>query len=99
MNVHLNAFFIWNSCSFQTELPELLGVENKQTLPLFVESNTSQVFILSLGVFQSAATRDEWTVKFFRPSPLLIRKNWIWSRTDPQNFWKSSVRSSADPPV
>ena len=31
MNVHLNPFFIWNSYSFQTELPALpvLGLENK----------------------------------------------------------------------
>jgi len=28
MDVHLNPFFIWNSYSFQTELPALLGLEN-----------------------------------------------------------------------
>ena len=32
MNVHLNPFSIWNSYSFQTELPALLflGLENEQ---------------------------------------------------------------------
>jgi len=48
MNVHLNPFFIWSSYSFQTEIPELLDLENKQpSLRPFVKSNTSQVFILS----------------------------------------------------
>jgi len=27
MNVHLNPFFVGNSYSFQTEVPELLGLE------------------------------------------------------------------------
>jgi len=44
------------------------------------------------------ATRDERTVKFFSSSPVLIRWNSIWSSPDPQNFWKSSVQSSPDPP-
>jgi len=43
--------------------------------------------------------RDEWTVKFFSPSPILIRKIWIRSSTDLQNFWKSPIRSSPDPPI
>jgi len=30
MDVHLIPIFIWNSYSFQTELPVLLGLENKQ---------------------------------------------------------------------
>jgi len=55
MNVHFNPFFIWNSYSFQTELPallQLLRLREYTTLPFFVKSNTSQVFILSSGVFQ-----------------------------------------------
>jgi len=43
--------------------------------------------------------RDERTDKFFSPSPILIHKNWIGPSPDPQNLWKSSVRSSADPPM
>jgi len=43
--------------------------------------------------------RDEQTVKFFSLSPVLIRQNWIRSSPDPQNFWKSSVRSSPDSPM
>ena len=43
--------------------------------------------------------RDERTVKFFSPSPILIRKSWIQSRPDLQNFWILSVRSSPDPPI
>jgi len=37
MNVHLKPFFIWNSYSFQTELPALLvlGLENKNNLDIF----------------------------------------------------------------
>ena len=44
-------------------------------------------------------TRDERTEKFFSPSPVLIRQNWIRSSPGPQNFWKSSVRPSPDPPM
>jgi len=43
--------------------------------------------------------RDEWTVKLFSLSPVLIRWNWIRSSPDCQNFWKSSVRFSPDPPM
>jgi len=43
--------------------------------------------------------RDERTVKFFSPSPVLIRWNWIQFSPDPQNFWKSLVRSSPDLPM
>jgi len=39
-------------------------------------------------------TRDVRTVKFFSPSPVLTWWNWIRSSLDPQNFWKSSVRSA-----
>jgi len=41
--------------------------------------------------------RDEQTVKLFSPSSILIRKSWIWSSRDPQNFWKLSVRTTPDP--
>jgi len=44
-------------------------------------------------------TREEQTVKFLSPNPVLIRWNWIRFSPDPQNFWKSSVRSSTDPPM
>jgi len=44
-------------------------------------------------------TRDERTVKLFSPSPIPIRKSWIRSSPDPQNYWKSSVRSSLVPPM
>jgi len=30
MNVHLNPFIIWNSYTFQTELPAVLALENTQ---------------------------------------------------------------------
>jgi len=49
--------------------------------------------------FTQFQTGDERTVKFFSPSPVLIRWNWIRSSPDPQNFWKSSVRSSPDLPT
>jgi len=39
------------------------------------------------------ASRDERTVKFFSPSPVLIRWNWIRSSPDPQSW----IRSSPDP--
>jgi len=52
-----------------------------------------------LMTFHIVDGRDERTVKFFSPSPILIRKNWILSSPDPQNFWKSSVRSGPDPPM
>jgi len=44
-------------------------------------------------------SRDERTVKFFSPSPILIRKSWIRSSPDLQNFLKSSARSSLDRPI
>jgi len=47
----------------------------------------------------AATDRDEQTVKFFSPSPVLIRWNWIRSNPDPQNFWKSLVWSSPDRPI
>ena len=43
--------------------------------------------------------RDERIVKFFSPSPVLIRWNWIRSIPELKNFWKSSVRSSPDPQI
>jgi len=42
--------------------------------------------------------RDERTVKFFSPSPILMHKNWIRCSPDPENVWKS-VPSSLDPPM
>ena len=56
-------------------------------------------FSISAVVGVCVVIRDEWTMKFFSPSPVLIRWNWIRSSPDPQNFWKSSVRSSPDPPM
>jgi len=55
----------------------------------------NQIVIISGAYY----TRDERTVKFFSPSPVLIHKNGIQSGPDPQNFWKLSVRSSPDPPM
>jgi len=54
------SLFIWNPYSFQTELPALL----ETTLPFFVKSNTSQVFILSSGVFQPTTTWSQWEYVF-----------------------------------
>jgi len=47
----------------------------------------------------NVTSRDERTVKFFSPSPVLIRWNWIRSSLNPQNFWKASVQSSPDLPM
>jgi len=46
----------------------------------------------------SALIRDERTVKFFSPHPILIRENWNRSSPVPQSFCKSSVLPSPDPP-
>jgi len=65
-----------------------------------VESCWSQLRHSESGTTSAVLpVRDEWTVKFFSPSPVLIRWNWIRSSPDPQNFWKSSVRSSLDLPM
>ena len=37
--------------------------------------------------------------EIFNPSPILICKSWIRSSPALQNFWKSSVQSSRDPPI
>ena len=51
----------------------------------------------SVHLWSMVCNRDERTVKFFSPSPILIRKNRIRSSSDHLNFWKSSVRSCPDP--
>jgi len=66
---------IWNSFSFQTELPALLvlGLENKQQpWHFFVKSNTSQVFVLSSGVFQPATTWSKCQYVFTMFTLLLL---------------------------
>jgi len=62
-------------------------------------SNRQQLAQFTLSRDNRLPSRDERTVKFFSPSPVLIRWNWIRSSPDPQNFWKSSVRSRPDPPM
>jgi len=52
MNVHLNPFIIWNSYSFQTltELPALLGFENKPPC-YFLLNSTLHKFSISVQVY------------------------------------------------
>jgi len=51
MNVHLNPFIIWNSYSFQPEIPELLlGLENKQPCH-FLLNPTLHKFLFSVQVY------------------------------------------------
>jgi len=52
MNVHFNPFIIWNSYSFQTltELPALLGFENKQPCH-FLLNATLHKFSFSVEVY------------------------------------------------
>jgi len=58
-----------------------------------------EIFIYSFfNLYFVPYTRDEGTEKFFSPSPVLIRWNWIRSRPNLQNFWKS-FRASPDPPM
>jgi len=52
-----------------------------------------------LDISHNLSSRDERTVKFFSPNRVLIRCNWTRSSPDPQNLWKSLVRSSPDPPI
>jgi len=54
---------------------------------------------LNLSALYVVLIRDERTVKFFSPSPVLIRQNWIRSSPDVQKFWKSWVWSSPDLPM
>jgi len=51
------------------------------------------------GVTNVVPARNERTVKFFSPSPILACKSWIGSSPVPQNFWKSPVRFSPDLPI
>jgi len=54
MNVYLNPFFIWNSYSFQTELPlhwTLLGLENKQKPCHFLLNPKLHMFSFSVQVY------------------------------------------------
>jgi len=64
-------------------------------IPLLVGNNA---VMCSTEISTGWGSRDERTVKFFSPSPILIGKNGIRSSPEPPNFWKSFTRSSPDLP-
>jgi len=69
------------------------GSERKIQNPAWVDSGPLD------PVPPLVCARDERTAKFFCPSPVLIRWNWIQSTPDPQNFGKSPVWSGLDSPM
>jgi len=63
MNVHFDPFSIWNSNSFQTELPELLGLENEQPFH-FLLNPTLHKFSLPFQVYFNLQPYGQMSICF-----------------------------------
>jgi len=70
MNVHINPFFIWNSCSFQTQFPKLPGLQNKQSCHILFNP-TLHKFSFSVQVYFNLKQHGQ-NVNTFSPCLLLL---------------------------
>jgi len=87
MNVHLNPFFIWNSYYFQTELPALLGLENKRPCHFLINPILHK-FSFSVQVYFNLQQHGENGNMF---SPCLLRYFYLVCSCEVRSLWVRQV--------